>query len=75
MHQDHNACGSLTVTMSSQDASNWAIKTAKLHPTGHADRFNDTTTVSNTLDEVAFFIMGGGGFNVENGHEIASSPN
>ena len=76
MHQDHNACGSLTVIMSSQEASKWAIKTAKLHPTGpHVDRFNYTTTVTNTLDEVAIFVLGGGGFNVENGHEIASSPN
>ena len=35
------------------------------------------STVTSTLDEVAIFVMGGFcyGFNVENGHEIASSPN
>jgi hypothetical protein len=36
---------------------------------------NNSTIVTNTFDEVAIFVMGGGGFNVENGHEIASSPN
>ena len=75
MHQDHNTCGTLTVIMSTQDAGKWAIKTAKLNPQGHEKRFNDTTTVTNTFDEVAIFVMGVGGFNVENGHEIASSPN
>jgi len=75
MHQDHNPCGTLTVIMSTQDAGKWAIKTAKLNPYGTKPRFNDTTTVTNTFDEVGIFVMGGGGFNVENGHEIASSPN
>ena len=76
MHQDHNPCGTLTVIMSTQDAGKWAIKTAKLNPKGHQKRFNDTTTITNTFDEVAIFVVGVGGFNVENGHEIvASSPN
>ena len=75
MHQDHNACGSLTVIMSSQEASEWSIKTAKVNPIAvDTVRFNDRSTkVTNTLDEIAIFVMGGGGFNVENGHEIASS--
>jgi len=75
MHQDHNACGSLTIIMSSQEAGEWSIKTTKVNPTAvDKVRFNGKSTkVTNTLDEIAIFVMGGGGFNVENGHEIASS--
>jgi hypothetical protein len=61
--------------MSTQKASQWSIKTAKVNPVGIKPRFNNSTIVTNTFDEVAIFVMGGGGFNVENGHEIASSPN
>jgi len=78
MHQDHNACGSLTCIMSTQKASKWSMKTAKLNSVGTKrtkPRFDNSTIVTNTFDEVAIFVMGGGGFNVENGHEIASSPN
>ena len=75
MHQDHNTCGSLTCVMSTQKASEWSMKTAKVNPVGTKPRFNNSTIVTNTFDEVAIFVMGGGGFNVENGHEIASSPN
>ena len=75
MHQDHNTCGSLTIVMSTQKASQWSIKTAKVNPIGIKPRFNNSTIVTNTFDEVAIFVMGGGGFNVENRHEIASSPN
>ena len=75
MHQDHNACGSLTIIMSSQEAGEWSIKTTKVNPTAvDKVRFNGKSTkVTNTLDEIAIFVMGGGGFNVENGHELASS--
>ncbi len=77
MHQDHNACGSLTIIMSSQEAGEWSIKTTKVNPTAvDKVRFNGKSTkVTNTLDEIAIFVMGGGGFNVENGHEICSSSN
>ena len=75
MHQDHNTCGSFTIVMSTQKASQWSIKTAKVNPVGIKPRFDNSTIVTNTFDEVAIFVMGGGGFNVENGHEIASSPN
>jgi len=75
MHQDHNTCGSLTIVMSTQKANQWSLKTAKVNQVGITPRFNDSTKVTKTFDEVAIFIMGGGGFNVENGHEIASSPN
>ena len=61
--------------MSTQKASQWSIKTAKVNPVGIKPRFDNSTIVTNTFDEVAIFVMGGGGFNVENGHEIASSPN
>jgi hypothetical protein len=63
--------------MSSQKAGGWSIKTATVNSIAvHKDRFNDRSTkITNTLDEIAIFVMGGGGFNVENGHEIASSPN
>ena len=61
--------------MSTQKASQWSIKPAKVNPVGITPRFNYSTIVTNTFDEVAIFVMGGGGFNVENGHEIASSPN
>ncbi len=76
MHQDHNACGSLTIIMSSQEAGEWSIQTTKVNSLAdNKVRFNDRSTiVTNKLDEVAIFIMGGGGFNVENGHAIASSP-
>ena len=74
MHQDHNTCGSLTIVMSTQKANQWSLKTAKVNQVGITPRFNDSTKVTKTFDEVAIFIMGGGGFNVENGHEIASSP-
>jgi hypothetical protein len=60
--------------MSTQKASQWSIKTAKVNQVGITPRFNNSTIATNTFDEVAIFIMGGGGFNVENGHEIASSP-
>jgi len=60
--------------MSTQKAWKWSIKTAKVSQVGITPRFNNSTRVTNTFDEVAIFIMGGGGFNVENGHEIASSP-
>ena len=75
MHQDHNTCGSLTIVMSTQKASKWSMKTAKLNSVGTKPRFDNSTIVTNAFDEVAIFVMGGGGFNVENGHEIASSPN
>ena len=61
--------------MSCQEANEWSIKTMKVNLAGSKKRFDDSTTVTNTLVEVAIFVMGGGGFNVENGHEIASSPN
>ena len=73
MHQDHNTCGSLTCVMSTQKASQWSMKTAKANQVGTKPRFDNSTIVTNTFDEVAIFVMGGGGFNVENGHEIASS--
>ena len=60
--------------MSGQEANEWSIKTMKVNLAG-IKRFDDSTTVTHKLDEVAIFVMGGGGFNVENGHEIASSPN
>ena len=75
MHQDHNTCGSLMCVMSTQKASQWSMKTAKVNPVGTKHRFSNSTIVTNTFDEVAIFVMGGGGFYVENGHEIASSPN
>ena len=74
MHQDHNTCGSLTCVMSTQKAGEWSLNTCKVNPLGTKPRFNNNSIVTNTFDEVAIFIMGGGGFNVENGHEIASSP-
>jgi len=62
--------------MSGQEADQWILKTMNIHPEGTVDnRFDDSTTVRTVLDEVAFFVMGGGGFNVECGHSIESTPN
>jgi len=62
--------------MSGQEADQWILKTMNIHQEGTVDnRFDDSTTVRTVLDEVAFFVMGGGGFNVECGHSIESTPN
>ena len=62
--------------MSGQEANQWILKTMNVHPEGTIDnRFDDSKTVRNVLDEVAIFVMGGGGFNVECDHAIESTPN
>jgi len=62
--------------MSGQEADQWIFKTMNVHPEGTiTNRFDDSTIVRTVLDEVAFFVMGGGGFNVECGHSIESTPN
>ena len=47
--------------MSGQEANEWSIKTMKVNLAG-IKRFDDSTTVTHKLDEVAIFVMGGGGF-------------
>jgi len=62
--------------MSGQEANQWIFKTVNVHPEGTINnRFDDSKTVRNVLDEVSIFVMGGGGFNVECGHAIESTPN
>ena len=45
-HQDHNACGKLTISMSGQEANEWSIKTMKVNLAGSKERFDDSTTDS-----------------------------
>ncbi len=62
--------------MSGQEANQWIFKTMNVHPEGTIiNRFDDSKTVRNVLDEVSIFVMGGGGFNVECGHAIESTTN
>ena len=61
--------------MSEHEANQWILNTMNVNPEGSKNRFDVSTTVSNVLDEVAIFVMGGGGFNVEYGHAIDSTPN
>ena len=61
--------------MSGQEDNLWLIKTMQVNPADSVDRFDDSTTDRNITDEVATFVIGGGGFNVERGHKIAGTPN